>query len=521
MLQLKGKQGLHFSHGLWLAVAVLWLGVAAVCRPLTLPDEGRYVGIAWEMLTSGDWAVPHLDGLPYFHKPPLFYWITAASFKLFGPSLLTSRLAPLLAALLMAIALYWFMGRHLDKKAAVLAFATLVTQPFFFASAQFANLDMLVASMMTFTILMAAEFIWSLEKGQPGYRYLLLAMVFAAGGVMAKGLIGIVLPVLVVSGWMLVTQRLRYIRYFFWWPALGLFLLLASPWFLRMEWQFKGFLEYFFIHHHFQRFAGSNFNNQEPFWFYLPVLFALCLPASVWLLTLRKSTVQSWSRRQTDIAWLMLCWLVLILLFFSIPVSKPLGYIMPVLPAMAALTAMGMRQAWQNYFPKRLWITFVAAGLTCLIAMGMVIQHAQKTASFLLAAKAQPLASQQDQLILLNKYQFDLMFYLRLSHPGWMVADWRTAEHEVLDDSWEKELIEAKHFDPQAAANTLLTPSALAQHLCQLGPEQAAWVAGEPDNAVHYPMLAGIAPLATVRHHYLWRLSPAQIAQFCHRQTPL
>ena len=50
-------------------------------RPLAMPDEGRYVGVALEMLHTGNWVTPTLDGLPFFHKPPLFYWITAASLK--------------------------------------------------------------------------------------------------------------------------------------------------------------------------------------------------------------------------------------------------------------------------------------------------------------------------------------------------------------------------------------------------------------------------------------------------------
>lgn len=95
MSQGRFKQWVSTSPLVWLAVIILWLGVATVWRPLALPDEGRYVGIAWEMLTSGDWLVPHLDGLPYFHKPPLFYWLTAASLNACGPQLLCSRVAPL------------------------------------------------------------------------------------------------------------------------------------------------------------------------------------------------------------------------------------------------------------------------------------------------------------------------------------------------------------------------------------------------------------------------------------------
>ena len=64
-----------------LLLIIAWFGATSGFRPLTLPDEGRYVGVAWEMLRSGHWAVPTLDGLPFFHKPPLFYWMAAASMR--------------------------------------------------------------------------------------------------------------------------------------------------------------------------------------------------------------------------------------------------------------------------------------------------------------------------------------------------------------------------------------------------------------------------------------------------------
>ena len=62
-----------------LAAVFAWLAVTIGARTLAVPDEGRYGGVAWSMVTSGDWLVPRLDGLPFFHKPPLFYWITAAT----------------------------------------------------------------------------------------------------------------------------------------------------------------------------------------------------------------------------------------------------------------------------------------------------------------------------------------------------------------------------------------------------------------------------------------------------------
>src|SRR5689334_2016600 len=72
-------------HGLFVfAIALTWLGCTAWMRPLFLPDEGRYVGVAWEMLASGNWLTPTLDGMPFFHKPPLFYWLTALAMNAFG-----------------------------------------------------------------------------------------------------------------------------------------------------------------------------------------------------------------------------------------------------------------------------------------------------------------------------------------------------------------------------------------------------------------------------------------------------
>ncbi len=80
-----------------------WLLATIWIRPLALPDEGRYAGVAWEMVRSGQWLTPTLDGLPYFHKPPLFYWLTAISIEVFGPTEWSVRLASILGAVVAAV----------------------------------------------------------------------------------------------------------------------------------------------------------------------------------------------------------------------------------------------------------------------------------------------------------------------------------------------------------------------------------------------------------------------------------
>ena len=114
-----------------LAIVAVWFGATAWLRPLAIPDEGRYVGVSWEMLRSGDWLVPTLDGLPFFHKPPLFYWITAGSMQLFGPGAMASRAAAWLASVSIATVLFVFVRRWVGSTQAWTTVVVLATAPLF------------------------------------------------------------------------------------------------------------------------------------------------------------------------------------------------------------------------------------------------------------------------------------------------------------------------------------------------------------------------------------------------------
>src|SRR5690606_3910775 len=149
--------------------AFVWFASSTWSWPLLLPDEGRYVGVAWNMLSQGEWSVPLLNGLPFFHKPPLFYWLTAASLWGFGLNEWAARLASVLGATLMVAALFWFLKAHASRLQAVLASLVLGLQPFVFGAAHYANLDMLVAGIMTATIVLAASAALRIEAQRP-YR---------------------------------------------------------------------------------------------------------------------------------------------------------------------------------------------------------------------------------------------------------------------------------------------------------------------------------------------------------------
>lgn len=480
------------SARLFLILCAVWLCISAGIRPLTLPDEGRYIGSAWEMLNSDNWLVPTLDGLPFFHKPPLFYWLTALSLKLFGVNEWAGRLASILAALMTTGALYVFIRRQVNKEAANLTVAILVTQPFFFVGAQFANLDMLVAGMISLTILTGASAVLALERGLPHQAELTSAYVFAALGVLAKGLIGFVLPGAILCAWLVIGKRLRLVPSLLPIPLVLLFFALAAPWFWWMEKSYPGFWNYFFIYHHFQRFAETGFNNQQAFWFYLPVLMLLTLPWSPWIYrAFNRDYLQD--KERFAIRSLMIVWLMGILCFFSLPSSKLVGYILPALPPFAYLIADVML-VWLAAAKKRNsstasvlpGVSLVVASTAC-IAVVLAVTHLDPTSSRKMSVLVLPVFQAEDQIVMLDEYQYDMPFYLRATKPSWVISDWKNPEIPKKDN-WRKELYDAGQFEPVRMQQVLILPDEFAAKLCQFS-GAALWVWGKMEMISSYPFL--------------------------------
>ncbi|MBK7953475.1 MAG: glycosyltransferase family 39 protein [Candidatus Accumulibacter sp.] len=495
-------------------VAAVWLAATAGIRPLMLADEGRYVGIAWEMLTSGDWLVPRLDGMPFFHKPPLFYWLSALSLSVFGVHELPARAASLLAATFAAAGLYLFIRRYRNSQVATLTVVILLTQPIFYAGAQFANLDMLVAGLISLTVLAGAEAVLRLEKGLPHRPALARMYALAALGVLAKGLIGIVLPAGVLFFWLLWRRSWRLIAAMLWLPGFLLLGLIALPWFFWMQHSYPGFFDYFVVYHHFRRFSETGFNNQLAFWFYVPLIFLGALPWSPWLARVFHKTCRA-DPGSGDLRSLMVIWLVLIVVFFSLPSSKLIGYILPAIPPLAYLIAETF-SLWleRDRLRAQRWYagTLGLAALAC-IALVIGVALADKVSARPLASRAAPAWQPEDQLVMLDEYQYDLPFYLRASKPAWVVSDWDDPEIPRRDN-WRKELLDASEFDRHSQPSALLTIPQLAARLCNPG-SGVVWIWGRPRASRFLPWLEDQPIFASDEKHVWWRVEPAALRAHC------
>ena len=483
-------------------LVVVWLLATAWARPLMLPDEGRYVGVAWEMLRSGDWLTPTLNGLPYFHKPPLFYWITAASMSVFGANPWAARAAPMLGACLAALALYAFARRWTSERAARLSVLVLLVQPLFYLGGQFANLDMLVAGCISATIMLLAHAALSAERGL-GYRAAReSAYAMAAAGVLAKGLIGAVLPALAIIAWLMLRRRWSDMRALISWRGALLFAILTGPWFVAMQWRYSDFLDYFFVVQHFKRFAAAGFNNVQPFWFYPAVLAVLSLPFLPWL---RPAARRGYFRDpgRGPVRLLMLVWMTVVVVFFSLPKSKLLGYVLPAVPPLAYLAADSfLALVSRSARVARLWRASLC--IAVLASLGTVaflaIRPANTSRELALTLGAQ--RNSAEPVFMLNSYYFDVPFHARLKSPVQVIDDWSSPDVQRRDN-WRKELADAGRFAATAAQSSLLEPASLAASLCQA---PVSWVMGPAHASAGFAFLRETQAVSTVRGTSLWRI---------------
>ncbi len=450
---------------------LIWFMLGAWIRPLSLPDEGRYVGVAWEMVRSGDWLTPTLNGLPYFHKPPLFYWLTAISIKLFGTVDLAMRMASLLAAALVAFAGARLLSRWRGVQHARWYLLLLATLPYTYLGSQFANHDMLVAAFISSAVIFAADAMLSADHAQPWQRSMLLAWACVAFGLLSKGLIGIVLPAGVMLLWIVLQRRWSWLMKLLWWPGILLFTAIAAPWFGLMQLKFPQFFDYFFIHQHFERFTETGFNNMNPWWFYPAVIALLCLPWSVLLLGQFKLPLQGDSH--TALRHLQWVWIVVVVGFFSLPASKLIGYVLPAIPAIAMLIADVVVTRLLPR-PRMQWLPRIlaAACLVSLIPLVWIFGREDIHSSKPLATAFRSAASPQDQFISLGLYRFDFPVYAQIRAPLPVVLNWDDPSIQQID-SWQRELADAAEFDPAAGERVLINPSDLPNLLCA---KEVSWI---------------------------------------------
>ena len=328
--------------GLFFLFYILPLGF----RPLFIPDELRYAEIPREMIASGNWIVPHIDGIRYFEKPVLGYWLNAVSIKLFGENAFAVRFPSAMATGLSALIIF-FLVRRFSNRNFLGAITAVIFLTFFevYGVGTFNVLDSILAMFVTAAM---AAFFFAYSAGVSGRKkqgFLLLFGVFCGLAFLTKGFLAFAIPVIAIVPFMIWEGRFKELFIMPWIPIAGA-VLVALPWAVLIHLKEPDFWHYFFWNEHIKRFLSDSAQHRQTFMYFFLVLPAAALPWAFLfpaaILGLKKTGLKSPMIRYAA------CWFLFPFLFFSICKGKLLTYILPCFPPLAILISSGLDQYFET-----------------------------------------------------------------------------------------------------------------------------------------------------------------------------
>jgi len=349
---------------LWLAL-ICWLAFFNGLGTLGLMDktEALFVEVGHQMLQRDDWVTPWWNGRTFFDYPVWGYWMVALSFRLFGVSPWAARLPVALAASAVVVATFLLLWRLAPKGEALrarwmraaLGAGVLATTPGWIGWGRSSTTDMFLASaigLALYSFLLAHRLP---PRSRSGAWARALMALFSGIAVLAKGPVGLLLPLLVVGAFLSLTRSWnRWLRPGSLTAMAALFLGVVLPWYsAAAQANGQAFLGGFLAFSNVQRFTSVLYAHPGPPWFYLPWLVLLLLPWSLYLpLTLRRGlpwNPPSWKLFLADhdgpqtVSLFLAIWLVVVVGFFSAAATKLPGYILPAIPAGSLLVVLGLR----------------------------------------------------------------------------------------------------------------------------------------------------------------------------------
>ena len=335
--------------------------------PLLDNNEGLYAQIPWEMLQSGNFLIPHLDGVPYIEKPPLLYWLISLSYSIFGKTAWAARLVPSLAGLSTCIALLLF-GRHLKQPRWGRNSALLVaTSLGFTVLSRMVLFDVLLTAFMTWSL--TSFFLFDLTYNR---KWLYRFYGFLALAVLSKGLLALILIGLIVTIFQTWEYKsLRWIKDILNPWGLMIFFALTLPWHIACCFVHQGFAHFYFINEHVLRFLNQRVPHdyyQGPFWYYIPRILGGLLPWTLAVPLIFRSKIILPTALRSLQRFLVL-WFLIPLVFFSLSKAKANYYMIVGLPP------LGIFLAWHLEKYKKVIISLCVLSSAIVLIVPFVFAH--------------------------------------------------------------------------------------------------------------------------------------------------
>ena len=355
--------------------AALALGVNLNGHRLLDPDEGRNAEVAREMAASNDYVLPHLDGLPYLDKPVVYFAAAALAMEVLGPTETAARLPAYLFTLATIGIVVAFARRRFGPGAGWLAGLALATMPLVMAYARATIFDSALAFCTTAAILA----FWDERP--------VLAWAAIGLGALTKGPVAILLPLITLIPYSLITGR--SIRRLFPIIGIGVFALVALPWFIAIAMRVPEFPHYVFVRETLERVTTTKFHRTAPLWYYLPIVPVAAFPWIVPALARAKDWRWAWLARRVNPnageAIFLACWVLGPLAFFTLNQSKLPQYVLPLMPAFAlaasrVITREGIGVGWRAYASVATLLAVALISLTVWLPVPIALTPAERAA---------------------------------------------------------------------------------------------------------------------------------------------
>jgi len=350
------------------------------------PDEARYAEIPREMLATGNWLVPKLNGVDYFEKPPLTYWASAISIGVLGHNPFAARLPERLAIVGTALLMLAALRKPFGERVALLSALAFLSSPLVFSLGRVALTDGVLTFTMALTLFSLHRFLLATAEDRPARGAAALAGLGCGLSLLDKGLIGLVLPGGAFVFWCLMRRDARPVgRVLLSWAPVTC-LTAAVPYFVAVEKAAPGFSKFFWVHEHFARYATAEASRPGAWWYFLVTFLVGMLPWTFFSSRLGRRLW--WSRRRETVPdasdlWFAL-WFSVIIVFFSLSHSKLTPYLLPACPAAAVLFARlldaNLRSGEKTpsrplAFHALFWTIVAPAGFVLLIRGGELARY--------------------------------------------------------------------------------------------------------------------------------------------------
>lgn len=318
-----------------IAMIMVFLNLGGI--PLLDPDEPVYAETPREMILSGDFVSPQIYGDYWYDKPPMYYWLVAASYKIFGIHEFAARFPAAFLSVLCVIVVLFFVSKIFNKRTGIMSALILATSLEYFYLGKAAVTDITLNLFLTCSLLgfIHKKYYWF--------------YVFAALATVTKGPIGLFFPCVIVLLYLCLSRNLKELKNMKIFSGILVFMLIALPWYgVMYHLHGNDFINTFLGFHNITRFTTPEHPTGVLWYYYIPVLFIGFFP---WIAILFQSIYHSFvcSYEKFNILLFFNIWMLVVFLFFTVAQTKLVSYILPMYPAMAIIIGWYINSICNNY----------------------------------------------------------------------------------------------------------------------------------------------------------------------------